>query len=157
MDANQKVDRAIRAGAMAVGAGVSIQTIPGYLPLAQNGLMNEVFEPNAAALVGANNVGRVAHRTGSTDMGDISQIMPAIHPYVGGATGLGHGADYVVHDYELAVITAAKSMAATVVDLLADGAELAGKVVAQHRPAMTRQEYLQFMRSLASEQTFEAE
>ena len=30
--------------------------------------------------------------------------MPAIHPYVGGATGLGHGADYVVQDYQLAVI-----------------------------------------------------
>ena len=69
-------------------------------------------------------MGHVAHRTGSTDMGDISQIMPAIHPYVGGATGLGHGADYVVQDYQLAVITAAKAMAATVVDLLADGARV---------------------------------
>ncbi len=157
MDANRKVDRALRAGAMAVGASLSIQTIPGYLPLTQNSLMNEVFAPNAAALVGEDNVGRVAHRTGSTDMGDISQVMPAIHPYVGGAAGLGHGADYLVHDYGLAVITAAKSMAATVVDLLSDGANLAGRVVAEHRPEFTRQEYLQFMRSLASEQTFEAE
>ena len=157
MDANHKVDRALRAGAMAVGAGVNIQTIPGYLPLTQNRQMNEIYEPNAAALVGADRVGHVSHRTGSTDMGDISQLMPAIHPYVGGATGLGHGADYVVQDYSLAVITAAKSMAATVVDLLADGANLAGKVVAEHRPEMTRAEYLKFMRSLASEQAFEAE
>ena len=35
MDANKKVDRALRAGAMAVGAQVNIQTIPGYLPLTQ--------------------------------------------------------------------------------------------------------------------------
>ena len=157
MDANTKVDRALRAGAMAVGAGVEIQTIPGYMPLAQNSQMNEIFRPNAAALVGSDGVGHVAHRTGSTDMGDISQIMPAIHPYVGGATGLGHGADYVVQDYQLAVITAAKAMAATVVDLLADGASAGNGVVAQHRPEMTRAEYLKFMRSLASEQTFEAE
>lgn len=157
MDANRKVDRALRAGAMAVGAGVRIQTIPGYMPLAQNGQMNEVFRPNASELVGAQGVGHVAHRTGSTDMGDISQIMPAIHPYVGGATGLGHGADYVVQDYQLAVITAAKAMAATVIDLLADGASLGNKVVAEHRPEMTRTEYLEFMRSLASEQTYEAE
>ena len=157
MDANKKVDRALRAGAMAVGAGVRIQTIPGYMPLAQNSRMNEVFRPVAAQLVGAEGVGHVAHRTGSTDMGDISQIMPAIHPYVGGATGLGHGADYVVQDYQLAVITAAKAMAATVVDLLADGAGAGNKVVAEHRPEMTRSEYLKFMRSLASEQTFEAE
>ena len=157
MDANKKVDRALRAGAMAVGAGVRIQTIPGYMPLSQNQQMNELFRPNAASLVGTEGVGHVAHRTGSTDMGDISQIMPAIHPYVGGATGLGHGADYVVKDYQLAVITAAKAMAATVVDMLADGASAGSKVVAEHRPEMTRPEYLKFMRSLASEQTFEAE
>ena len=140
MDANQKVDRALRAGAMAVGAGVTIQTIPGYMPLAQNGDMNDIFRPNAAGLVGSDSVGHVAHRTGSTDMGDISQIMPAIHPYVGGATGLGHGADYVIQDYQLSVITAAKSMAATVIDLLADGAGAGNKVVANHRPEMTRPE-----------------
>ena len=29
MDANRKVDRALRAGAMAMGATVNIQTIPG--------------------------------------------------------------------------------------------------------------------------------
>ena len=156
-DATVKVDRALRAGAMAVGASVNIQTIPGYMPLAQNQHMNQVFGSNAATLVGEDNVGRVVHRTGSTDMGDISQIMPAIHPYVGGATGLGHGANYVVHDYNLAVLTAAKAMAATVVDLLADGAAQGGKVVAEHRPEMTRQEYLTFMRNLAREESFEAE
>ena len=157
MDANKKVDRALRAGAMAVGAKVNIQTIPGYLPLKQDKQMNQVFEPNAAALVGRDHVGRISHRTGSTDMGDVSHLMPAIHPYVGGATGLGHGANYVVQDYHLAVITAAKSMAATVVDLLADGAKTAGQIVAGHRPEMTRQEYLKFMRNLAREETFEGE
>jgi amidohydrolase len=156
LDANNKVDRALRAGAMAVGAKVHIQTIPGYLPLKQDQQMNELFEPNAVAQVGKDNVGRVSHRTGSTDMGDVSHLMPAIHPYVGGAVGLGHGANYVVQDYNLAVITAAKAMAATVVDLLGDGATAAGKIIADHRPEMTRQEYLNFMRNLAKEETFEA-
>ena len=157
LDANRKVDRALRAGAMAVGATVNIQTIPGYLPLKQDQQMSAVFEPNAAALVGKENVGHITHRTGSTDMGDISHLMPAIHPYVGGATGLGHGATYVVEDYNLAVVSAAKAMAATVVDLLADGAAVAGKIIADHRPDMTRQEYLKFMRDLAKEEAFSAE
>jgi amidohydrolase len=156
MDANKKVDRALKAGAMAVGAKVNIQTIPGYLPLTQDKPMAEVFEANAVNLVGKENVGHVSHRTGSTDMGDVSHLMPVIHPYVGGATGLGHGANYVVQDYQLAVITAAKAMAATVVDLLADGATRAGKIIGDHRPEMTRQEYLKFMRNLAQEDTFEA-
>lgn len=153
-DANHKVNRALRAGAMAVGANVTIQTMPGYMPLDQNKEMAGVFEQNAESLVGRENVGHINHRTGSTDMGDISQLMPAIHPYVGGATGLGHGADYVVRDYNLAVITAAKALAGTAVDLMADGAKQAGSIIAGHRPNMTRDEYLKFMRSMATEETF---
>lgn len=157
MDANGKVDRACRAGAMAVGASVNIQTIPGYLPLNQDKSMAEVFEANSVELVGKENVGYVSHRTGSTDMGDISHLMPAIHPYVGGASGLGHGVDYVVEDYSLAVVTAAKALAATAVDLLADGATKAGSIISGHRPEMTGDEYLKFMRGLASEETFQSE
>ena len=153
-DANRKVDRALRAGAMALGATVNIQTIPGYLPLMQNQKMAGIFEANANTLVGSENVAKIQHRTGSTDMGDVSHLMPVIHPYVGGATGLGHGADYVVQDYQLAVITAAKSMAATVIDLLADGATEARQIIANHRPEMTSREYVKFMRSMASEETF---
>ena len=91
MDANRKVDRALRAGAMSVGATVNIQTIPGYLPMIQNANMQEIFRTNAESLVGSENVGWNPHRTGSTDMGDVSAIMPVLHPYVGGATGIGHG------------------------------------------------------------------
>jgi len=157
MDANKKVDRALRAGAMAVGASVNIQTIPGYMPLDQDKNLSEVFQANAESLVGADNVGYVAHRTGSTDMGDISQLMPTIHPYVGGASGLGHGADYVIEDYGLAVITAAKALAGTAIDLMADGANSAGKIIAGHRPNMTSAEYLKFMREIASDETYKDE
>ena len=157
MDANRKVDRALKAGAMAVGASVNIQTIPGYLPLNQDKSLAGVFESNSVGLVGEDNVGSVTHRTGSTDMGDVSQLMPAIHPYVGGASGLGHGADYVVEDYALAVVTAAKALAGTAVDLLADGADVAGNIISGHRPEMTPDEYLKLMRELASKETFRGE
>ncbi len=155
MDASHKTDRALKAGALAVGANVTIQTIPGYMPLTQNKAMGDIFRANSVTLVGEENVGHVAHRTGSTDMGDVSQIMPAIHPYVGGATGLGHGANYVVEDYALAVITATKALASTAVDLMGDGAANAGNVISGQRPEMTRDQYLTFMRQLASEETFE--
>ena len=156
MDANAKVDRALKAGAMAVGGQVNIKTIPGYLPLRQNKAMSDVFKANADELVGEDNVGHTAHRGGSTDMGDISHLMPTIHPYVGGATGLGHGSNYLVEDYGLAVVTAAKALANTAIDLLADGASRGGSIVSGHRPEMTRPEYLKFMRGLASEETFKS-
>ena len=156
MDANTKVDRALRAGAMAVGADVTIQTIPGYMPLQQHKGMAEIFRANAADLVGEDNVSYVNHRGGSTDMGDISHLMPVIHPYIGGAVGLGHGATYVIEDYSLAVITGAKALAYTVIDLLGDNASHGNSIVGGQRPDMTISEYLKFMRNLASEETFKS-
>ncbi|MDA0263724.1 MAG: amidohydrolase [Chloroflexi bacterium] len=155
MDANTKVDRALKAGAMAVGAQVKIQTIPGYMPLQQNKAMAEIFRANAVELVGEENVGYVHHRGGSTDMGDISHLMPVIHPYVGGATGLGHGSTYVIEDYSLAVIKGAKALAHTAIDLLGDGASHGNSIAGGQRPEMSVSEYLKFMRNLASEELFE--
>ena len=154
MDANTKVDRALRAGAMAVGADVKIQTIPGYMPLQQHKGMAEIFRANAANLVGEDNVSYVNHRGGSTDMGDISRLMPVIHPYIGGAVGLGHGATYVIEDYPLAVIKGAKALAYTVIDILSDNAAHGNSIVGGQRPDMSISEYLKFMRNLASEETY---
>ena len=117
-DANMKMDRCLRAGALAIGAKVSIVTIPGYLPMLHDETLMDVFMGNAVRLVGKSNL--VVHpsdrtRGGSTDMGDLSHIMPVIHPYTGGATGMGHGVDYLVDDYEQAVINPAKAMAMCVI------------------------------------------
>ena len=154
MDANTKVDRALRAGAMAVGADVKIQTIPGYMPLQQHKGMAEIFRANAVNLVGEDNVSYVNHRGGSTDMGDISRLMPVIHPYIGGAVGLGHGATYVIEDYSLAVIKGAKALAYTVIDIMSDNAAHGNSIVGGQRPDMSISEYLKFMRNLASEETY---
>ncbi|MCS7207353.1 MAG: amidohydrolase [Dehalococcoidia bacterium] len=155
LDANAKVDRCLRAGALAVGGKVTITTMPGYLPLITDPHLAEVYRANAVALVGEGNYRHLGHRTGSTDMGDVSHLMPVIHPYAGGATGIGHGADYLVQDYHNAVITAAKAMCWTVIDLLADGAVKGREIKARHKPRMTKAEYLRFMRSLFSERTYE--
>ena len=155
MDANRKVDRALKAGAMAVGAKVHIQTIPGYLPLRQDPHLADIFESMAVSLVGKEYVGHVAHRGTSTDMGDVSHLMPLIQPYAGGCKGLTHGNSFVVEDYQLGVITAAKALAGTVVDLLADGAAEANRIISAHRPTMTKNEYLRFLRGLAKEELFE--
>ena len=152
--ASEKVDRALRAGAMAVGGSVTITTLPGYLPIQSDEGMLRLYGANAAALVGEENLARLKHRTGSTDMGDVSQIMPVIHPYVVAATGNGHGSDYLVQDYELAVLTGAKAMAMTVIDLLADGAQRAREVKASYKAPLTKDGYLSLMRGMFKEETF---
>jgi len=155
LDANRKVDRALRAGALALGATVEIETLPGYMPMTCDATMARAFKENATALVGAEHYRQIGHRTGSTDMGDLSMVMPVLHPYVGGARGTGHGADYAIVDKPLAYLVPAKALAAMAVDLLWEGATGAREVLARATPPMTRQQYLAFQRGLAKRETYE--
>jgi amidohydrolase len=157
LDANMKVDRALRAGALALGARVEIETLPGYLPMTCNGAMGRAFLANAVALYGAADVvGETGHRTGSTDMGDLGHVMPILHPFMGGARGASHAADFEIVDRELAYVGPAKMLAATAIDLLWDGAAAARAVVAEARPPMTRSSYLDFQRKLARRELYES-
>jgi amidohydrolase len=155
LDASRKVDRALRAGALALGATVEIETVPGPLPLLNNSTMARLFHDAASTLVGAEHVKRTGHSGGCTDMGDVSHLMPVLHPYMGGATGTGHGADYAIVDPKLAYITPAKALASMAIDLLADGAVQAGEILRQGRPRMTRAEYLAFQRGLEQRQRYD--
>jgi amidohydrolase len=154
-DADVKVDRALRAGALALGAKVEIETIPGYMPMTCDPIMTRHFKDIAGGLVGEEHFRQIGHRTGSTDMGDLSQVMPILHPYMGGARGTGHGADFAIVDKPLAYLGPAKALAAMVVDMLWDCAVAAREVVAKARPPMTRASYLAAQRALARRETYE--
>ncbi|PYM56705.1 MAG: amidohydrolase [Candidatus Rokuibacteriota bacterium] len=155
MDASGKVDRALRAGALALGAQVEIETLPGPMPLLCDRTMASLFERAAKGLVGQEHYRDIPHRSGSTDMGDVSQVIPVLHPYMGGAQGPGHAATFAIVDKQLGYVLPAKALAAMVVDLLADGAAGAREVVAKAKPPMTRAGYLAFQRSMARREVFE--
>ena len=98
----------------------------------------------------------ILHRTGSTYMGDLGQVMPIIHPYVGGAKGTPHGADYEIVDPALTYLTNAKALASMVIDLLADNATIGRQVpVAQAKPPLTRAGYLAFQRKMSRRETYD--
>lgn len=155
LSANTKVDRALRAGAMAMGAQVEIVTLPGYLPMTQDAGLTEVFRRNAEQLVGKELVGGSGHTTSSTDVGDLSYLMPICHPRVAGAVGQAHGNSYWVVDYEDAVITPAKAMAMATIDLLANGAAEARRVLERFTPEMTKDSYISFLRSITTHETYD--
>lgn len=150
LDASRKVDRALHGGAIAVGAEVDIVQLPGYLPRRNESVMSEVFRQNAAALVGEHLLYEGRHGAGSSDIGDISHIMPTLHPYIGGAKGRAHASDFVMPDTEWAYIIPAKIMAMTVVDLLSHGAAKALEAKAKFRPAYTRESYRSMWQNLLS-------
>ena len=148
-DAEAKVDRALRAGAMAVGATIEIETLPGYMPLLVDGELGTLFRRNALALVGADEWSEVDSIAASTDAGDLSHVMPVLHPSHGGCVGSNHGADFEIADFQAGYVTPTKALTWTVVDLLAGDAGPARKVLDGFRPRFTRDELVTHMRSLA--------
>lgn len=152
------VDRSFKAGALAVGAKVKITNIAGYMPMRNNIVLQDIFTLNALDTVGKESVlirPDSYNGGGSTDMGDLAQIMPVIHPYCGGAIGTGHGKDYVIEDYQTAVIEPAKTMAMTVIDLLSEQASKAVEVKETDNTPMTKDQYLKFQRARNEEVEFD--
>ncbi|MCX8711920.1 amidohydrolase [Gilliamella sp. B3464] len=143
--ANERINQALQAGAMAVGASCEIKDLPGYLPLHNNATLNELLKHNAEKLIGEENVSVAPHMTGSTDTGDLSHIIPVSHPWIGSVRGVLHGKDYVVFDEEMAYIRPAQMMACTIIDLLFDDAKSAQTLISNYKPLMTKEEYLTFL------------
>ncbi len=148
VDANEKVDRALRGAALAIGTELEIETTAGYLPQRNDMTMGALWGANVEALYGPGQFMEEEHRTGSTDMGDLGHIMPVIHPYIRGASGTGHGSDYLIADGNDAYVGMARLLALTAIDLLADRARNARAVLESHRPHFGRHEYLEFCRGL---------
>lgn len=157
LDANNKVDRALRAGAMAMGAKVEIETLPGYMPLKNDPALTEFFRLNATTLYGQNGFSNVGHRTGSTDMGDLSHIMPALHPYMAGASGPGHSVDWHISDQEMGYIGPAKSLAAMAIDLLYDNGQAALRILEGYQPAMKKDAFLKFQSDLYQTELYDGD
>ena len=152
-----KVDRALKAGALAVGAQVEITNIPGYLPIENNEKLKCIWEDNAAKLLGKENVLSVGAKGGSTDMGDLTQIKPGIHPYVGSFSGDLHSKDFKVVDKEMAYLISAKIYLLTIIDLLYDGALKAKEIIADFQPNLSKEEYLDLLDSLTYQALWEYE
>ncbi len=76
VETNKKVDRALKAGGDAVGAKTVIRTIPGYLPLECSQELNDIYGHNCSELLPESSVIEGGHFFASTDMGDVSQLIP---------------------------------------------------------------------------------
>jgi len=148
LEANKKVNRALKAGAMAVGADVEISDIPGYMPYHQDERLVKLLKANSIKLVREDAVVTRGHNTGSTDLGDVSCIMPTASVWMGGCTGSAHSRDFQIMDKELQYVLPAKVLAMTCIDLLYDGGAIASQIIESFKPTIPRKEYTEFMNKL---------
>jgi metal-dependent amidase/aminoacylase/carboxypeptidase family protein len=135
----ESVERCARGAAMASGTTLTMGVRQGYRDMVNNMTLARRFGEHLAAQ------GRAAREVdsrvgaGSTDMGDVSHALPAIHPYlaiVGEGESLCHEhrfADAAKSDRGMqTALAAAKALARTAVELLADG-KLRDDVTAEWR------------------------
>lgn len=155
IDASGKVDRALRGAAVAMGCRVEIETVPGNLPLNNDAGLAEVFRDAAGRILGKDTYRDYSHAGGSTDAGDLSQIMPVLHPMMTGGAGAHHQTDWCIADHENGYVTPAKTLALMAVDLLSNDAARARNILDDYTPAMTKEEYLQLQTSVFRTERFD--
>ena len=142
---NEKVNRAQAAAAASIGAKLEIHDRPGYSPVENDDTLLEIGQRVARMCTDEDKVEYWAARGGGcSDIGDIQMVMPALHPYVSGAKGTGHGADYYIADPESACVFSAKFQLVFLHELLKDDAAEAKRVVANANPTYkTKKEFFE--------------
>ena len=140
------VARSVFGAAQMIGARAEIESIPGYLPIREDPLLSELMERNAAEWIGEENIVRGEQITGSSDVGDLSRLMPVIQPSIGGFSGTLHGKDFALTDPETAYVLSAKLLSCCAAELLWNGGAAAKEVLEAFVPDMTREEYLDYLK-----------
>ena len=148
--ANRRINQALCGAALSIDTNVEIKDMPGYSPLYNDdGMMQLAKDAATLAMPNVECPLTQGVGTGSTDMGDLSCIMPVVHPHCGGARGRGHGNDYRISDPEAACMDSAKWQLAMLLLLLQDGAQRAKQILADFKPKFaTKEEFLAYQDSL---------
>lgn len=121
----ERVLDCFRAGALAAGCELTYrETSPRYAEFRNDEALAEAFDANARALGRTFDRGRSGMNTASTDMGNVSQLVRAIHPYIGiGTAAVNHQAQFadqaVTPAADHAVLDGAVLLAQTALDVAA--------------------------------------
>ena len=148
--ANERINRALVGAALSLGTNVEIVDVPGYAPLENDRTMMRLAQEAYAMLDPDGTFGYTEKSdTGSTDIGDLSRLMPVLHAFAPGATGTPHGSDYVITDPEAACVTNAKWQLLMMRMLLENDAARARSIVEQYTPEFaTKEAYLAYVDAL---------
>lgn len=139
------VERSVSGACQIIGAGYNIETIPGYLPLTESKMLSDIFETVSKEVIGEENLIYGKEITGSSDIGDLSHILPTIQPSFGGFSGVLHSKEFEVINEETAYIKTTEILTKTVIELLYDKAQKAEKVKNSFNPKMSKDEYINYL------------
>ncbi len=134
VNANERVNRAITCACASVGADVEIIDLPGSYPVRNDENLLQVTKEAFIALADGKYEFTDHWKGSSTDMGDVSTIVPSVHAYVGGLVGTLHGKDYNIIDPEQTCYNSANLQLKVAEILLSNGAQRAWQVIKGYTP-----------------------
>ena len=153
VDTNHKINRALAASAAALGANVHLRDIPGYWPRRHPESCCRIVKETMEEVLNNVRVDPANWGTGCSDMGDVGAVMPALHPFISGATGTPHGSDFRITDPDTACIKSAQFQLAFLTKVLKDNAKIAREIIETYSPEFkTMQEYFEFVDNLNIDQ-----
>jgi amidohydrolase len=130
-DIRDKVQRCFEAGALATGCELELISQDGYTEVRNDPDILAAYVRNAEALGRTFMIidpARLERTAGSTDMGNVSLKMPAIHPSIGinSWPAVNHQPEFAAHgvtpDGDKAVYDGALAMAWTIIDIASEDA-----------------------------------
>lgn len=152
-----KVNRALRAGALAIGCDLEIQNTPGYFPLHQDENLTELMKKHILDYMPPEMIAQGTHGFASGDMGDISLMWPTVEIGIAGFSGSIHGKDFKTVDPEQAYRVPARYFADAIRDMLSEGGASAWKIKEAFQPVMEKKNYLETLDSLNKSTTYKKE
>lgn len=125
--ANDKINRALEAGAYATGCGITIKDTLGYMPFKQCKDLSNALKPNMIDFVDEITDSKVSMASG--DIGDVGYIIPSVQFGFSGFSGNVHGPDFDISDENMAYIIPAKIILGTLWDLCTANGKLAKEII----------------------------
>ncbi len=157
VQAAAKVDRAFRAGALALGASLDIHDSPGYQAFRPSPALGSVLGAAAGELLPESAIDFSDASYASDDIGDVACLHPTCQLGFSGFSGTIHNEDFRCADPERAYFLPAAILLRTALALVAgEGAE-ARSILAGFTPRFSRKEYLQALDSLFSSRRYPGE
>ena len=154
MDVDAKVNRAIKGGALALGAQVKISNTGGYLPLTQDENLTEVLKENMLKFMDEDKILKDCHSFASGDIGDLSYIMPTVQIGVSGFAGRIHGNDFRTEDKYLAYELPMKYITSSVIDLLKDNGKKTKEILSKYEQKLNFDQYIELLNDTNNTQVY---
>ncbi len=127
--ANKKINRAIAGACLSMGATVRIKDSHGSEPRLDDKKLIDLMYSAAAELVGEEScVIDCTWTSSSTDMGDVSALVPSVHAYVDGLRGAIHNRNYKKLDPKKVCENSAALQLLSIVRLLEKGGKACNEI-----------------------------